>query len=152
MKISLSIVLALAASQANAFTTPMRSSTLKTGVSPSSLGFVPKDLSTTESISDIKMNAATLMPDSLAKKEDKSVWEQFANWVTSTENRLYIGWFGTLMFPTLLAATACFITAFIAAPPGKFFCEVGSRTRAPLTKTSFRGSHPSIYFSMPPTI
>ena len=44
-------------------------------------------------------------------------WEQFCQWVTSTNNRLYVGWFGTLMFPTLLAATACFILAFIAAPP-----------------------------------
>merc|ERR1712078_764314 len=38
-------------------------------------------------------------------------------WVTSTENRLYIGWFGCLMIPTLLTATSCFIIAFIAAPP-----------------------------------
>ena len=120
MKFSLSIVLALAVSQAGAFTSPMRTPSLQRTASPSALGFVPKDLSTTESIADVKMNAATLMPDSsLAKKDDKSVWEKFSNWITSTENRLYIGWFGTLMFPTLLAATACFITAFIAAPPGK---------------------------------
>jgi photosystem II P680 reaction center D1 protein len=32
-------------------------------------------------------------------------------------NRLYIGWFGVLMIPTLLAATTCFVIAFIAAPP-----------------------------------
>ena len=107
--------------QAEGFTTPMRSSSVQRVASPSALGFIPKDLMTTESISDVKMNAATLMPDSLAKKEDKSTWEKFANWITSTENRLYIGWFGTLMFPTLLAATACFITAFIAAPPGTYF-------------------------------
>jgi photosystem II P680 reaction center D1 protein len=37
--------------------------------------------------------------------------------VTSTENRLYIGWFGVLMIPTLLAATACYVIAFVAAPP-----------------------------------
>jgi photosystem II P680 reaction center D1 protein len=41
----------------------------------------------------------------------------FCAWVTSTENRLYIGWFGCLMIPTLLTATTCFIIAFIAAPP-----------------------------------
>jgi hypothetical protein len=35
----------------------------------------------------------------------------------STENRLYIGWFGVLMIPTLLTATSVFIIAFIAAPP-----------------------------------
>jgi light-harvesting complex II chlorophyll a/b binding protein 2 len=31
-----------------------------------------------------------------------SVWGRFCDWVTSTENRLYIGWFGVLMIPTLL--------------------------------------------------
>ena len=46
-----------------------------------------------------------------------SLWEKYLNWVTSTDNRLYIGHFGVLMIPTLLAATACFIIAFIAAPP-----------------------------------
>jgi len=44
-------------------------------------------------------------------------WESFCSWVTSTNNRLYVGWFGTLMIPTLLTATICFIVAFIAAPP-----------------------------------
>ena len=34
-----------------------------------------------------------------------------------TDNRLYVGWFGVLMIPTLLSATICFIIAFIAAPP-----------------------------------
>ena len=29
----------------------------------------------------------------------------FCEWVTSTNNRLYVGWFGVLMIPTLLAAT-----------------------------------------------
>ncbi|KAJ4732036.1 Photosystem II protein D1, partial [Rhynchospora pubera] len=42
---------------------------------------------------------------------------RFCNWITSTENRLYIGWFGVLMIPTLLTATSVFIIAFIAAPP-----------------------------------
>jgi photosystem II P680 reaction center D1 protein len=37
--------------------------------------------------------------------------------VTSTNNRLYIGHFGTIMVPTLLAATICFIIAFVGAPP-----------------------------------
>ena len=46
-----------------------------------------------------------------------STWESFCQWVTSTNNRLYVGWFGVLMIPTLLAATICFITAFVAAPP-----------------------------------
>uniref|UniRef100_A0A3Q7GGM3 Photosystem I assembly protein Ycf4 n=1 Tax=Solanum lycopersicum TaxID=4081 RepID=A0A3Q7GGM3_SOLLC len=37
--------------------------------------------------------------------------------IASTENCLYIGWFGVLMIPTLLTATSVFIIAFIAAPP-----------------------------------
>ena len=46
-----------------------------------------------------------------------STWSQFCNWVTSTDNRIYVGWFGVLMLPCLLSATICFIVAFIAAPP-----------------------------------
>jgi photosystem II P680 reaction center D1 protein len=45
------------------------------------------------------------------------LWEQFCCWVTSTDNRLYIGWFGVIMIPTLLTAATVFIIAFIAAPP-----------------------------------
>lgn len=45
-----------------------------------------------------------------------SLWDRFCDWITSTENRIYIGWFGVLMIPTLLAAAICFIIAFIAAP------------------------------------
>ena len=44
-------------------------------------------------------------------------WDLFCEWVTSTNNRLYVGWFGVLMIPTLLAATICFIIAFVGAPP-----------------------------------
>lgn len=44
-------------------------------------------------------------------------WEAFKAWITSTDNRLYVGWFGVLMIPTLLTATVVFVLAFIAAPP-----------------------------------
>ena len=37
--------------------------------------------------------------------------------IISSTNRLYIGWFGVLMIPTLLTATAVFFIAFTAAPP-----------------------------------
>jgi len=57
------------------------------------------------------------MTASIAQQRGSNTWEQFCEWVTSTNNRLYVGWFGTLMIPTLLAATICFIVAFIAAPP-----------------------------------
>lgn len=53
----------------------------------------------------------------LERRESTSLWARFCNWVTSTDNRLYVGWFGTIMIPTLLTATSVFIIAFIAAPP-----------------------------------
>jgi S-adenosylmethionine:diacylglycerol 3-amino-3-carboxypropyl transferase len=46
------------------------------------------------------------MTATLERREGVSLWERFCAWITSTENRLYIGWFGCLMFPTLLTATA----------------------------------------------
>lgn len=46
-----------------------------------------------------------------------SIWERFSRWMTSTENRIYLGWFSVLMIPTLLVATIVFAIAFIAAPP-----------------------------------
>ena len=57
------------------------------------------------------------MTTTLQRRESASFWEQFCAWITSTENRLYIGWFGCLMFPTLLSAITAYIIAFIAAPP-----------------------------------
>jgi len=57
------------------------------------------------------------MTASIASRQQSNTWEQFCNWVTSTDNRLYVGWFGVLMIPCLLAATTCFIIAFIGAPP-----------------------------------
>ncbi|MEB3278333.1 MAG: photosystem II q(b) protein [Lyngbya sp.] len=57
------------------------------------------------------------MTTTLQQRESTNLWNQFCNWVTSTSNRFYIGWFGVLMIPTLLTATICFIIAFVAAPP-----------------------------------
>lgn len=48
---------------------------------------------------------------------DIAIWDRFCNWITSTQNRLYIGWFGVLMIPTALVAATVFVLAFIAAPP-----------------------------------
>ena len=61
------------------------------------------------------MTTASLLPQS--RQESENLWEKYLGWITSTNNRLYIGHFGVLMIPTLLAATTCFILAFIAAPP-----------------------------------
>jgi len=57
------------------------------------------------------------MTATLERRESVSVWERFCSWITSTENRLYIGWFGVVMIPCLLTATSCYIIAFVAAPP-----------------------------------
>ncbi|NJR70826.1 MAG: photosystem II q(b) protein, partial [Synechococcales cyanobacterium CRU_2_2] len=57
------------------------------------------------------------MTTTIQRRESASLWQNFCEWVTSTENRVYVGWFGVLMIPTLLTATICFIVAFIAAPP-----------------------------------
>jgi hypothetical protein len=57
------------------------------------------------------------MTATLERYENLNIWERFCSWITSLENRLYIGWFGVVMIPTLLTATTCFIIAFIAAPP-----------------------------------
>merc|ERR1711943_142032 len=66
---------------------------------------------------ELKTNIKIIMTATLEKRASASLWERFCAWVTSTENRLYIGWFGCLMIPTLLTATSCFIIAFIATAP-----------------------------------
>jgi photosystem II DI subunit (Q(B)) len=53
----------------------------------------------------------------LERRESSSLWARFCEWITSTENRLYIGWFGVIMIPCLLTAASVFIIAFVAAPP-----------------------------------
>lgn len=43
-------------------------------------------------------------------------WDGLCDWITSTDNRIYVGWFGVLAIPSLCAAAICFAIAFIAAP------------------------------------
>jgi drug/metabolite transporter (DMT)-like permease len=57
------------------------------------------------------------MTTALKQLQKTNLWEQFCHWITSTNNYLYIGWFGVLMVPTLLVSITCFIIAFITAPP-----------------------------------
>ena len=57
------------------------------------------------------------MTATIATRNSTNLWNDFCSWVTSTDNRLYVGWFGVLCIPTLLAATICFIIAFVGAPP-----------------------------------
>ncbi|KAB2069699.1 hypothetical protein ES319_A08G109400v1, partial [Gossypium barbadense] len=51
------------------------------------------------------------------RRESETLWGRFCNWITSTENHIYIGWFGVLMIPTLLTVAFVFIIAFIVSPP-----------------------------------
>jgi hypothetical protein len=119
MKLAFSLVVALLASTSEAFTAPRAANFVRAGVRASSpLKFVSSSESESKSSDMMQLDAASLSPLDVQKNSDLiTTWERFSNWITSTENRLYIGWFGTLMFPTLLAATTCFIMAFIAAPP-----------------------------------
>jgi hypothetical protein len=41
----------------------------------------------------------------LERRESESLWGRFCNWITSTENRLYIGWFGVFKFRETLELT-----------------------------------------------
>jgi photosystem II P680 reaction center D1 protein len=67
--------------------------------------------------------AETDLPDQIpaisppTSRQPTISWKRFCQWVTSTENRIYIGWFGVLMIPTLSTATIAFLLAMIAAPP-----------------------------------
>jgi photosystem II P680 reaction center D1 protein len=44
-------------------------------------------------------------------------WAYVIGFLLSTANRLYVGWFGMLLFPILSLAIIAYITAFILAPP-----------------------------------
>merc|ERR1712048_1534854 len=46
-----------------------------------------------------------------------SWWGYLIGFLLSTSNRLYIGWFGVLMFPLTGLAIVAYIAAFIFAPP-----------------------------------
>jgi len=46
-----------------------------------------------------------------------SVWGSIIGFILSTDNRLYIGWFGIFMFPLIGLAILAYIFAFISAPP-----------------------------------
>lgn len=55
--------------------------------------------------------------NSLQASNLSSGWGSFLSFVLSTSNRIYIGWFGILMFPLLAVATVVFLLGFLAAPP-----------------------------------
>jgi len=49
--------------------------------------------------------------------QSQSAFGSFVAFLLSTSNRLYIGYFGVLMFPLIALATAVFIAGFFLAPP-----------------------------------
>ena len=54
---------------------------------------------------------------SLKRRANSTLWELICSWITSTNNRLYVGWFGCLMIPVLFTSISVYVIAFIAAPP-----------------------------------
>ena len=50
-------------------------------------------------------------------EEGYSIWGNIISFLLSTSNRLYVGWFGILMFPLIGLAIVVYITAFINGPP-----------------------------------
>ena len=50
------------------------------------------------------------------KPNFNSSWGTLVQIITSTNNRLYIGWFGILTFPLLTLASVVYILAFILCP------------------------------------
>merc|ERR1719493_609763 len=46
-----------------------------------------------------------------------SLWGSLVSVVTTTNNRIFIGWFGVAMFPLLFVAIIVYVAGFILAPP-----------------------------------
>jgi photosystem II P680 reaction center D1 protein len=57
------------------------------------------------------------MASSVLQRPSDNLWARFNGWVTSTDNRIFIGNFGVLMIPCLSVAAIVFVLAIIAAPP-----------------------------------
>jgi photosystem II P680 reaction center D1 protein len=56
------------------------------------------------------------MTATLERYESLNIWERFCSWITSLENRLYIGWFGSYD-SNIINCNNLFHHRFIAAPP-----------------------------------
>jgi len=54
----------------------------------------------------------------LAKNEASSLWARFCEWITSVENRLYIGWFGVLMIVRLVPSVTSLESYFALGREG----------------------------------
>ena len=58
------------------------------------------------------VNRNTNLNDQQRRDRRTTSWGRLCRFVTSTENRLYVGWFDVSMFPTLLPAIMCFVIIF----------------------------------------
>ena len=76
-------------------------------------GFEVKTIPYSQILTLLNLMTATIA----TRRSGDNLWERYLSWVTSTNNRLYLGHFSVLMIPCLLAATICFILAFIGNPP-----------------------------------
>ena len=45
------------------------------------------------------------MTTTLQQRSNANVWDRFCEWVTSTDNRIYVGWFGVLTIPPLMVTS-----------------------------------------------
>ena len=57
------------------------------------------------------------MTIAIQQQQQRSSWEDFCSWVTSTNNRLYVGWFGILDDSYPPDCNHLLLSAFVAAPP-----------------------------------
>jgi predicted GIY-YIG superfamily endonuclease len=55
----------------------------------------------------------------LERNEAKSLWARFCAWISATDNRLYIGWFGTVMLPIGVLRTFNLLTPLNFCIPQK---------------------------------
>jgi photosystem II P680 reaction center D1 protein len=46
-----------------------------------------------------------------------TIWGSFLGFVLSTSSRIYIGWFGILMFPVIGVSVVAYVAGFVSAPP-----------------------------------
>lgn len=59
-----------------------------------------------------------------------------SDWITSTSNRFYVGWFGTLFIPTALASLVAFVLAILFSPVVDL-----DGTREPVAGSLFDGNN-----------
>ena len=57
------------------------------------------------------------MRNNLSRTSFNSIWDSVVSTIQSSDNRLYIGYFGILLFPLISLSTIVYVIGFILAPP-----------------------------------